>query len=117
MSEQSSDGTERTPSDPFDPDDAMHVDEFPPFNGDDKASFAFDDDGTRYKVTSGDRFPSTKFLPESQWRETFMPERDGVGEECSGCGEPIEWNAVIVNSEYHIRCYVGTDTDRQEDDL
>lgn len=103
-------GTVRTPPDPYDSGDAMHVDEFPPFNGDQKASFAFDDDGNRYKVTSGERFPATKFIPERRWRETVMPDREGVGETCSGCGQIIEWDAIIVNSECHLRCYVGAGT-------
>jgi hypothetical protein len=103
------DGTERSPSDPYDPDDALHIDEFPPFNGDRKARFAYDDDGNRHKVVSGGHFPSTYFIPEEKWRENVLPEREGVGEKCARCGEPIEWDAVIVNSEYHLRCYVDAE--------
>jgi hypothetical protein len=89
----------------------MHVDEFPPYNGDRKASFAFDDEGTRYKVWSGDRYPSTQFIPERLWREAVLPDRDGVGECCAGCGQCIEWDAVIVNGQYHLRCYSGSGGD------
>jgi len=113
MSGQSSGGTEQAPPDPYDADNALHVDEFPPYNGDRLAAFAFDDEGNRYKVVSGDRIPSTGFIPKDQWRETVLPKRNGVGAECAECGERIEWNAIIVNSEYHLRC-IGTDTDRSE---
>lgn len=112
MSEQNSGGTEHAPEDPYDPDDAKHIDEFPPFNGDRRASFAFDDEGNRYKVVSGDRFPSTYFIPEERWRENVLPERKGVGETCRGCGEAIEWDAIIVDSEYHLRCYVDAETEQ-----
>lgn len=110
-SEQSEGELEQTPSDPFDEADAMHVNEFPPFNGDRHASFAFDDDGARYKVVSGDRFPSTNFIREEKWRENVLPERKGVGEACAGCGVTIEWDAIIVNSEWHLRCYVESEED------
>lgn len=109
---QSVDKAKPSPPDPYDADNALHIDELPPFNGDTHAEFAFDDEGNRYKVVSGDRFPSTGFIPESQWRENVLPKRDGVGEECVECDETIEWNAIIVNSEYHLRCFVDTETDR-----
>lgn len=112
-STDSTSGPVRTVPDPYDEDDAAHVDELPPFNGDAKASFAYDDGG-RYKVESGDNYPSTRLIPEEKWRENWMPEREGVGEECAGCGQTIEWDAIIVNSEYHLRCYVGTEADRNE---
>lgn len=105
-------GTNRGPEDPYDVRDAKHIDEFPPFNGDRLASFAFDDEGNRYKVASGDRWPSTYFIPEERWRENILPGRKGVGEKCRGCGVAIEWDAIIVNSEYHLRCYVDAETDR-----
>jgi hypothetical protein len=108
----STDGTVRSPPDPYDADDAQHIDEFPPHNGDRFAPFAFDDEGNRYKVISRDYNALTEFLPEEKWRETVLPERDGVGETCVGCGETIEWDAIIVNSEYHVRCYIEWDTDR-----
>lgn len=95
------------PPDPFAPDDAKHIDEFPPFNGDRLAPFAVDDDGNRFKVASGDGYPATRFIPEELWRENALPERRGVGEPCRGCGRTIAWDAIIVKSEWHLRCYVG----------
>ena len=111
MTEQSSVAAKQSPPDPYDADDALHIDEVPPYNGDRLAAFAFDDEGNRYKIASGDCIPSTKFLPEDQWRENVLPERTGVGEECAECGRTIEWDAIIVNSAYHLRCYGGMDTD------
>jgi len=96
--------------DPYDPDDAMHVDDIPDYNGDRRASFAFDDAGTRYKVVAGDRIPRTYLIPEESWRETWMPKRPGVGEPCAGCDNKIEWDAIIVRSgdqNYHARCFPG----------
>jgi len=106
------DDTERSPNDPYDAEDSLHIDEFPLFNGGQRAGFAYDDEGNRYKVVSGDRFPSTYFIPEEKWRVNVLPEREGVGKKCAECGETIEWDAIIVNSEYHLRCYVGTATDQ-----
>ena len=97
--------TTLAPADPYDEGEAEHVDELPPFNGDGKASFAYDDDGNRYKVVSRDCNAKTELIPERKWRENWMPDREGVGEACAGCGRTIEWNAIIVNSEYHLRCY------------
>lgn len=111
MNQNDTNGADR-PADPYDSDDARHVDEIPPYNGDRLASFAFDDEGHRYKVTSGERRPSTRLIPERQWREVFMPEREGVGETCPACGRAIEWDAIIVHSTYHLRCYVGADMDQ-----
>lgn len=115
MTEQFSVGAKQPPPDPYDADDALHIDEVPPYNGDRLAAFAFDDGSNRYKVVSGDRIPSTEFIPEDQWRENVLPEREGVGEACAECGETIEWDAVIVNSEYHLRCYGGTGGDRSDE--
>ena len=107
------------PQDPYDEDDAVHVDELPPFNGDATAAFAFDDEGTRYKVDSGERYPSTTLIPEERWYENRMPERDGVGKTCASCGNTIAWNAMIFrdcddDEYYHLGCYIndeeGTDT-------
>lgn len=95
------------PADPYDPECAVHVDALPEFNGDSKARFAFDDDGDRYKVVSGDNFPLTKLIPEQEWCENVLPERDGVGEPCEGCGNTIAWNAIIVNGSWHVGCYVA----------
>jgi hypothetical protein len=91
----------------------LHIDEFTPHNGARLAAFAFDDEGNRYKVITRDFNASTEFFPEEKWRENVLPERDGVGEACAACGETIEWDAIIVNSEYHLRCYVDKDTDRR----
>ena len=102
MTEQSSVATTQSPPGPYDADDALHIDEFPPYNGDRLAAFAFDDEGNRYKVGSGDRFPSTEFISEDQWSENVLPERKGVGEECAECGETVEWNATIVNSQFDL---------------
>lgn len=98
------------PDDPYNDSEAVHVDELPEFNGDSKASFAYDDDGTRYKVRSGEGYPETYLLPEERWRENWMPERDGVGDPCAGCENAIEWNAIILRDDgedYHLRCYEG----------
>jgi hypothetical protein len=115
VTEQSSVGAKQSPPSPYDADDALHIDEFPPYNGDRLAAFAFDDEGNRYKVVSGNRIPSTEFIPEGQWRENVLPGREGVGEECTECGETIEWDAIIVNSECHLRCYVATGGDHSDE--
>jgi hypothetical protein len=111
---QSPGGTVRSLPDPYDADDALHIDEFPPYNGDRHAAFAFDDEGNRYKVFSRDFNALTEFFPEEKWRENVLPERDGVGEACAGCGRTIEWDAIIVNSAYHLRCYVDEAAERSD---
>jgi hypothetical protein len=108
------DGHSAGGTDRYEQDDARHIDEFPPYNGDRIAEWAYDDEGNRFKVKSGDRLPATYFIAEERWRENVLPDRDGVGETCVGCGETIEWDAIIVNSEYHVRCYVEWGTDRSD---
>jgi hypothetical protein len=114
------DGTECSPPDPYDESDAVHIDDLPSFNGDLTASFAYDDDGNRFKVTAGDSYPRTELIPEERWRQNWMPDREGVGQPCAGCGEKIEWDAIIANDEYHLRCFVREENQREKsngDDL
>jgi hypothetical protein len=101
MSGQSQGGTVRSPPDPYDADDALHIDEFPPYNGARHAAFAFDDEGNRYKVSTGDRIPSTKFFPEDINARIYeqLPDRPkGPNLLEIGPGE-IEHSEVVEHNE------------------
>lgn len=99
------------PDDPYNPDNAVHVDELPPHNGRCKARYAYNSDGDRFKVRTSPANAETRLIPEKHWPEYTWAERDVVGDECSECGRLIRWmhTAVIdVNGDVqHYPCYDG----------